>query len=209
MNVIVPYDPETPKTRLAETLTLDERRAFARAMLRDVLSALTSAGHDATVLTTRALDVEADILVDTRPLSNAVSAALAEFDRPVAVVMADLPLATPRSVERLFEQPDDVVLAPGLGGGTNALAVRNGRFAVDYHGVSYRDHVAIAKQAGLTLATIDSYRLAVDVDEPEDLVEVLLHGDGAASEWLREAGFTLDRTDGRVGVTRERPLANR
>jgi 2-phospho-L-lactate guanylyltransferase len=32
---------------------------------------------------------------------------------------------------------------------------------------------------------------------------LLLHGDGTAADWLREAGFELDVHDGRVGVTRE------
>jgi 2-phospho-L-lactate guanylyltransferase len=45
-------------------------------------------------------------------------------------------------------------------------------------------------------------RLASDVDEPADLVEVLLHGEGEAAAWLREAGFELDAGEGRVGIDR-------
>ena len=36
------------------------------------------------------------------------------------------------------------------------------------------------------LAVVDSMRLSTDVDEPADLVEVLLHGEGQAVTWLRE-----------------------
>jgi len=55
---------------------------------------------------------------------------------------------------------------------------------------------------------VDSHRLATDVDEPADLAELLIHaeadGDGGrAARWLRDAGFALDTTDGRVGVRRE------
>jgi 2-phospho-L-lactate guanylyltransferase len=45
-------------------------------------------------------------------------------------------------------------------------------------------------------------RLSTDVDEPTDLVEVLLHGEGEAAAWLRAAGFELDAGEGRVGVDR-------
>ncbi len=31
MRVLVPYDPQEPKTRLADALSADERRAFAAA----------------------------------------------------------------------------------------------------------------------------------------------------------------------------------
>ncbi|MFY4816046.1 2-phospho-L-lactate guanylyltransferase, partial [Haloarcula sp. AONF1] len=46
-------------------------------------------------------------------------------------------------------------------------------------------------------------RLGTDVDEPADLAEVLIHGEGRAAAWLREAGFALDAEEGRVAVARE------
>jgi 2-phospho-L-lactate guanylyltransferase len=138
--------------------------------------------------------------VDDRPLSAAVNAEIRR-GTPVAVVMADLALATPDSLERLFETPGDVVLSPGRGGGTNALVVRDPAFRVDYHGVSCRDHRAAARAADLTLREVDSYRLGTDVDERADLVEVLLHGEGEAGAWLAER-FTLVEREGRVGVER-------
>jgi hypothetical protein len=39
-------------------------------------------------------------------------------------------------------------------------------------------------------------------DEPADVAEVLIHGSGAATAWLRDAGFTLETADGRVTATR-------
>ena len=218
MRVVVPFGAERPKTRLSSVLDADERRAFARAMLRDVLDALASTGHDPTVVATAPVDCDASVEVDDRPLTEAVNGRLpggagdaaadadaaAEDDRPdpVAVVMADLALATPAALERLFAPDADVVLAPGRGGGTNALVVRHPGFRVDYHGASIRDHRAIARDVGASTATVDSFRLATDVDEPGDLVEVLLHADGRAAAWLREAGFAVTATDGRVEATR-------
>ena len=118
-------------------------------------------------------------------------------------VAADLALVTPTAVECLVDAAADadVAIAPGRGGGTNALVVSHPDFRVDFHGVSYRDHRRIAREVGASVAVVDSMRLATDVDVPADLAEVLLHGDGEAAVWLSEAGFELDAGDGRVGVS--------
>jgi 2-phospho-L-lactate guanylyltransferase len=105
-------------------------------------------------------------------------------------------------VKRLYTAEGDVAVAPGRGGGTNALVVRHGNFRVDYHGVSYRDHRERAREVGASVSVVDSHRLATDVDERADLAEVLIHGDGPARDWLVDAGFELDAGGGRVTVRR-------
>lgn len=205
MRVVVPYAGSEPKTRLADALDADERAGFARAMLDDVLGAVRATDREPEVLSTRPLDLDAPVLVDERPLTPAVNAVLAGSDDPVAVVMADLPLVRPADLERLFAAAGDIALVPGRGGGTNALVARHPDFRVDYHGVSFRDHLAAAEAVGAEVGVVDSHRLSTDVDERADLVEVLLHGRGRAREWLREAGFELvvDEDAGRVGVKRD------
>lgn len=211
MQVVVPYAAHAPKTRLEPLLDADERESFARAMLADVLEAIEGSGRTATVLSTDTVDVDAAVIVDERPLTEAVDGVLVTSDEPVAVVMADLALATPTSLDELFETEGDVVIAPGRGGGTNALVVRHPGFRTDYHGVSYRDHLAIARNIGASVEVVDSFRLSTDVDEPEDLVEVLLHGGDRSSAWLERHGFGIESGEGRVSVVREsdeRPRAN-
>jgi 2-phospho-L-lactate guanylyltransferase len=203
MRVVVPFGGRSPKTRLAPLFDTDERRAFALAMLRDVLDAVETAGGDAVVVADEPVDVAVPVSVDDRKLTAVVNDHLGDDD-PVAVVMADLALATPATLTRLFETGGDVVAAPGLGGGTNALVVRTPSFSVDYHGASIADHRAIAADVGASFVEFDSMRLAVDIDEPADLVELLLHGEGRARDWLDDAGVRLEHGDGRVGVTRER-----
>jgi 2-phospho-L-lactate guanylyltransferase (CobY/MobA/RfbA family) len=105
--------------------------------------------------------------------------------------------------ERPTDDPADLVFAPGLGGGTNGVVVRDPRFRTDYHGASITDHRQVATELDATTREVDSRRLATDIDTPSDLAELLLHGDGAAHDWLVDAGFELDTADGRVGVTRE------
>ncbi len=191
MRVFVPFDGQTPKTSLAGTLTSDERQAFAMASLRDVIQAITAAGYEPTVLATTPVDVDVPVEVDTRALTTAVNDRLATHTPPVGIIMADLTLATPTAIQRLCAPEADVVIAPGQGGGTNAVVARHDAFRVDYHGVSLRDHRAIAADIGATLTEVDSYRLSTDIDTREDLKEVLLHTDGAAAQWLTEKGFQL------------------
>ena len=212
MRSLIPFAASDPKTRLDSVLTADERAAFARVMLRSVLTTLREAGHEPTVVATAPLDettlpADTAVVVDDRPLTAAVNDQLAA-DTPTLIMMADLPLATPEAIHRLTTASDDagdaaaIAIAPGLGGGTNALVVRAPAFRVDYHGASYVDHCEIAADLGATVRTVDSRQLATDIDEPSDLAEVLIHGDGPAREWLIDAGVELDRSDGRVGVRR-------
>ncbi|WP_336135460.1 2-phospho-L-lactate guanylyltransferase [Natronomonas amylolytica] len=199
MDTLVPFAATEPKTRLDDILSAAERDDFSRAMLLDVCEAVSDAGGDPTVLSTADVDCPYPVVVDDRPLSEAVNARL---DPLTAVVMADLALATPDAIERLYEADAEVAIAPGLGGGTNALVVRHPEFRVDYHDTSVRDHRDIAAAVGASTATVDSFRLAVDIDERRDLAEVLLHGEGRAKRWLETAGFELDSGTGRTLVSR-------
>ncbi|QLG50928.1 2-phospho-L-lactate guanylyltransferase [Natrinema halophilum] len=234
MRVVVPYAAKSPKTRLEPVLTAAERSVFSRAMLADVLRTIVEAGHEPAVVTTAPLDLadlelpgevatSTSVVVDDRSLTAAVNARLPTDERSdaggsedgngdsnaVAVVMADLALASSSALEALFAAAADVAISPGRAGGTNALVVRHPAFRVDYHGASYLDHRVIASEVGASLETIDSFRLATDVDEPVDLVEVLVHGreTDRAPTCLREFGFELDVRDGRVAVSREESAA--
>ncbi len=207
MRVVVPFAPSDPKTRLATLFDAEERVGFARTMLDDVCQAIRTAGREPEILSTEPIEIDgASVIVDDRPLSDAVNAVL---QPPMTIVMADLALATASVLERLWTSPGDVVIAPGRGGGTNALVVRHDDFTVDYHGCSFSDHVRNAEAVGATVAEFDSHRLASDVDEPDDLAEILIHGRGRSPEWLVEHGVELSITDGRVGVERSRPVTDR
>ncbi len=202
MRVVVPYSVHEPKTRLSSVLSTDERVQFSREMLQDVLAAVKSAGGSPVVLATESIDLQVPVTVDNQPLTAAINAVIAEYDKPMGIVMADLALATPRTITALFRTPGDIVIAPGRAGGTNALVIRTSDYTVDYHGASYLDHLRTAQAISATVNEVDSYRLSTDIDEPEDLVEVYLRGEGRAADWLRAAGFQLSTTSGRVTLTR-------
>lgn len=202
MEVVVPYDGLDPKTRLEPVLEDRERHELGRACLEGVLAAVEGAGGDPHVLATADVPVDAPVTVDDRPLSPAVNAILADRSDPVGLVVADLPLASVESLERLFSATGQVVLVPGRGGGTNALVVKEPDFRVDFHGSSFLDHRRAATALGVEPTVVDSHRLSTDIDEPADLVEVLVHGRGPARDFLEECGFGLSDRGGRVSLHR-------
>ncbi|GGM56758.1 2-phospho-L-lactate guanylyltransferase [Halarchaeum rubridurum] len=201
MRTLVPFDATDPKTRLEGLFSPAERRDLAAVMLADVIEAVRAAGGDPLVVATADVACDAPVQVDERALSDAVNARL---EPGTAVVMADLALATPRVLRSFFAATGDVVLAPGLGGGTNALVVRDDGFAVDYHGASYRDHLRSAAAAGCSVREFDATRLALDVDERADLADALVRGEGRTPGWLRDAGVALADGSGRANVARRR-----
>lgn len=202
MQIVVPYSTDDPKSRLSSILTRDEREEFSRAMCLDVCETIERSGHQPVILSNGQVDTEYDSVIDQRPLTKAVNAHLQSAGLPLGIVMADLCLITVESIERLVATDGEVVLAPGRGGGSNAFVLRVEDFQVDYHGASYLDHRSIARSLDVSLRLVDSYRLGTDIDEPDDLVEVLIHGTGQAKQYLESIGFAIDETEGRVVASR-------
>ncbi|MDY6765123.1 MAG: 2-phospho-L-lactate guanylyltransferase [Halobacteria archaeon] len=184
MIVYIPFKPQNPKTRLSPVLSQEERSEFSLAMLKDVYDAVAETGHRPIVLSTRELSSDLRTRVSPKELTPAVNSVLDEV--PVSIVMADLGIATSQSLERLFNSEADLAIVPGRGGGTNAFVTRSQSFEVDYHGTSYLDHLRIARENDLEIDEVDSFRLSTDMDEPDDLVEVLMHSRGRARDYLED-----------------------
>jgi 2-phospho-L-lactate/phosphoenolpyruvate guanylyltransferase len=202
---VVPFKPVNPKSRLSGVLSNAEREGLAEAMLTDVVIALKNAGCSPFILSTIPLHCSyADVKVCDKELNSALNNLIGCTSGPLLIIMADLPLVTPEVVRRIISTSCDIAFGPGRGGGTNAIFVKDrSRFHVDYYGASYLKHRRIAEEAGLSCEVIDSFRLHNDVDEEEDLVELLIHGDGKATGFLKKCGFALSIEKGRVGITRK------
>ncbi len=204
VTALIPFKPANPKTRLSCVLEQDERRVFARLMLADVVEAVRAAGCEPRIIATD--DYNCPIaVVEVIPggLNETLNALLAKTDDEVLIIMADLPLITPDAVRRLISTRQEMAMVPGRGGGTNAIYLSRGSdFRVDYYGASFLKHSRIAEERALSCEVIDSFRLHVDIDEKEDLVELLIHGKGRSREYLEGLGFSLSLEKGRVGVTR-------
>jgi len=205
-HAFIPYKPVNPKTRLSCILNQEEREAFARAMLSDVLCAVKEANCSPVVVGSELFDSDdVQITVKDADLNQTLNEIIPQSTGgQMLIIMADLPLATGASIERVCATEKDMAIVPGRGGGTNVIFLKEPtRFHVDYYGTSFLKHMKIAQEAGLSCEVIDSFRLHTDIDEKEDLVELLIHGTGASRKYLEDLGFELMVEKGRVGVARQ------
>jgi 2-phospho-L-lactate guanylyltransferase len=208
--MVIPFKNQGAKSRLASVLTPWERQLLSFAMLMDVLDAVLGQGP-ATILSRPGLniaDIGSDVEIQESELDlndalNSLISCIARHGWPsdILIVMADLALLTEKDVVGILNCEGDVVLCPGRGGGTNMILVRSPRFRTSYQGLSFPKHLAFARQTGLEVSVYESFRAGCDIDEPEDLAEVLLHGRGRSKKVLEEMGFSLSE-NGRAGLCR-------
>ena len=104
----------------------------------------------------------------------AVEAGLAAApERPILVVNADLPAATPRDLLALLGAmpPEGIAIVEAVDGTTNALALSTPHLFAPLYGpgsaARFRDH---AERLGFEVVTADIPNLVADVDTPADLV---------------------------------------
>lgn len=201
---LIPYKPKNPKTRLSALLSQEEREQFAAAMLEDVKAAVKDAMCSPVLVCSELFDSEdVQVTIADTDLSGSLNAILPQNPCPALIIMADLPLADTASIRRVISTEKDIAIVPGRGGGTNAIFMKEPhKFHVDYYGASFLKHMKIAEDAGLSVEVIDSFRLHTDIDEPWDLVELLIHGTGKSRAYLEDLGFLLSVDKGRVGVRR-------
>lgn len=204
VQALIPFKPVNPKTRLSPVLTQEEREDFARAMISDVVASVKEAGCNPVLLSTSAFSfADAEVRVVNEGLNEALNHALPASEGPVLIIMSDLPLVRSSDLSRLLATEADMAVVPGLGGGTNIIFVREpARYHVQYYGYSFARHLEIAKECGLSVEIIDSMRMSCDVDEPGDLVELLIHGTGFARAWLDAHDFSLSTESGRLKIVR-------
>ena len=212
MKAIIPFKKEGAKSRLGQFLTDRERAELAIRMLKDVLTALSNSevntveiistgSWDAIAEEVNVAEIEANAALatltirvreDARGLNETLNDAIANETEPVLILMADLPLTTPESINGIIAREEEVVIAPGRKGGTNALFLRKPyEFVVSYYGTSYVAHRETARQRNLSCAVYDSFFISTDIDEGEDLIELLIHGTGFAADYLRRIGVRL------------------
>jgi len=204
-HALIPFKLVNPKTRLSCLLNQEEREAFARAMLEDVIYAAKDANCSPVIVGTELFDSEdIQVTVKDADLNQTLNSMLPQSVGEILIIMADLPLANAQAIQRVIATEKDIAIVPGRGGGTNVIFIKEPqRYHVDYYGTSFLKHVKIAEDAGLSCEVIDSFRLHTDIDEKEDLVELLVHGKGKSRAYLEELGFVLTVEKGRVGVERK------
>ena len=204
MNIVaIPVkDLVNAKQRLVPLLAADERRALAAAMLEDVLTALASSRIDAVWVVTRDEAVsaiahrfgarvvsEAENRGHTAAVAAAQARASAEGVGVFATIPGDVPCVSAREIDALVAAADAspaVVFAASRSGlGTNGVALAPPEtLALRFGEPSFDNHVAAARARGLTPRLLTLPGLALDVDDPDDLVALLAEGSATRSARL-------------------------
>jgi len=206
MKAVIPYKKASAKSRLSPVLTKEEREEFVELMLNQVIDTLKKAGIETIdILSPSMYGLEdmtrANVVLDKNDLNEALNRYLELAEEPVMIVMADLPLLSPDHVKGITSTKEDVCIVPGKGGGTNILFIKNpSGYRVKYYGSRFLTHCSIAEKTGQNVEIYDSFLAGTDIDEPEDLVELLIHGRGTAKEYISKK-FRLDTSRGRVRLT--------
>ena len=185
---IVPVKPlRRGKSRLAGTLSEDERTELNRALLQNTLETLSGvSGVDEVLVVSRdpnALTIAREhgartVQEDGTPhlntaLKRATVVAQVYATRGVLILPADLPLVTQEGIQTLLDRavkPPVVVIAPDRHGkGTNALVIAPaGTIEYDFGENSFQRHCERARQAGARLEIVELPSLGLDLDLPED-----------------------------------------
>jgi 2-phospho-L-lactate guanylyltransferase len=186
---IVPVKPlRRGKSRLAGSLSEDERAELNQALLQHTLKVLADikeleqvlvVSRDPHALTIARQHGARTVREDGQPLLNTALAratviARVHATRGVLILPADLPLISEEDVLTLIGkagEPPVVVIAPDRHGkGTNALLISpSGLIEYDFGENSFQRHCKRAQQAGARLEIVNLPSLALDLDMPEDL----------------------------------------
>ena len=206
MKTVIPYKKARAKSRLSPVLSQEEREELVELMLNQVIDSVKEAGIETIdILSPSMYGLEsirgARIFLDKRDLNGALNSYLGQAEEPVLIVMADLPLLSPSHIKEITSTKKDICIVPGKGGGTNVLFIRNpSSYRVRYYGSSFLTHCSIAAESGQNVEVYDSFLASTDIDEPEDLVELLIHGKGASKDYISRK-FRLEISRGRVGLS--------
>jgi 2-phospho-L-lactate guanylyltransferase len=195
------------KTRLSQTLSLNNRQKLVLVMLEDVLASLRESDlvDQVAVLTPdrqvadRAENLGVRTMMDqTNGGINESIAMVTEYEikersgMPLLILPVDVPLVKPTTIDNIIRKVDKpnhnlVVISPSTVKGTNAL-LRNPPDAISTHyGVgSFDAHVAEAMARKVRLEVLRSEDLEIDVDTPSDLYEIMRKGNSTrTSRFLR------------------------
>lgn len=207
--ILIPVkDPGTAKSRLSPLLTLSERRQLAWLMLEGVMreTARADSGWGRALVTSHqpAMELgeslgfriirEARQVSESRSVDSASMLLEGEGVEGVLRIPLDLPLFSLSILHPLLERAEaapGALLVPSRDGtGTNALyrSPPTG-FPSRFGSGSRQLHQEEARLAGCELEVLSVEHLALDIDEPDDVAELVRRGQPCpALDFLR----TLD-----------------
>ena len=145
-------------------------------------------------------------------LNNAIGDAVSEVkinfpNNDILIIPSDIPLIKPQHIATVKSMNNDLIISPSKGGGTNLLCFNNEFDYKTFFGdMSYFKHINAANELGMSINLIESFYVSLDMNTPEDLGELLLHGIGTHSfDFLRSLNIVVTCIHGkeRLDVRRE------
>jgi 2-phospho-L-lactate guanylyltransferase len=196
------------KQRLAAILEQERRTLLARAMLQDVLVAVAAVPSRPPVMVVTS-DAFAESLArqhgfqvledpdnpgETGAIEMATRAAEAAGAGFTLVLPGDIPLVTAAEIRSVLDaapQRGTVFVRAADGRGTNAVLRRPASlFPLRFGNDSFLPHLAAAQATGLPVEMLDAPGIALDIDRPDDLAQLLAHPATTATQrLLREWNF--------------------
>jgi 2-phospho-L-lactate guanylyltransferase len=216
--ILVPVkNLSSAKQRLAAVLDQLARTELAQAMLHDVLTALhdwTNRPQVAVVssdpyVVRLAREYAFEVIPDpenpgeTGAIEMATRICVERGAESTLVIPADIPLIRSWELEEILQNApaEGSVLVPAADGrGTNAAFRRPANlFPLRFGNDSFKPHLAAAQATGKTCIVLDLPGIAVDVDNPEDLRELVASGGETRSQRLARQYFPLGTIDSMGG----------
>jgi 2-phospho-L-lactate guanylyltransferase len=216
--ILVPVkNLSSAKQRLAAVLDQLARTELAQAMLHDVLTALhdwTNRPQVAVVSSDPyavrlAREYAFEVIPDphnpgeTGAIEMATHACVERGAESTLVIPADIPLIRSWELDEILQNApaEGSVLVPAADGrGTNAAFRRPADlFPLRFGNDSFKPHLAAAQATGKTCIVLDLPGIAVDVDNPEDLRELMTSGGETRSQRLARQYFPLGTIDSMGG----------
>jgi len=211
MKVLIPVSPiNSLKTRLSEFLSSEERKNLLLNMLRDINKALEGLdvviiSRDEEILEFAKDELKAETIKEKyKGLNKAIKQAFEEIeDDEVLIIPADIPLIKKRHIEDILKlsKDYDMIIAPSRGGGTNLLYLKSKNLIeIKYEGFSFLKHLEEAKKRHLRYYIYDSFLISVDINTPEDLGEIFIHGDSTYTKaYLKSLGIEVESKHSSAG----------
>lgn len=210
--ILVPIkNLEGAKQRLSPVLEAEERRALAAAMLEDVLEALaswparpavavvTSDAHAISLAHRYSFEIipEPDNRSETDAIALATRVVVERGWTGTLVIPADIPLIEVAELQSMIDAAPETgsVLVPSADGrGSNAVLRRPAAlFPLRFGDDSFVPHRLAAQATGAQLVVLELPGIALDVDRPADLAELLARGGDRRSQRLLRAWNVLER----------------
>ena len=204
--ILVPVKhSSSAKQRLADVLDQPSRTKLAQAMLHDVLTTLhgwrncppvavvTGDSYAMTLARQYGFEVipDPDDPGETGAIEMATRACVERGIDSTLVIPGDIPLIQAWELEEVLEhapREGSVLVPAGDGRGTNAAFRRPANlFPLRFGNDSFKPHHAAAQATGKPCVVLQSPGIAVDVDNPADLEQLIsLPGNTRAQRLARE-----------------------